>query len=196
MRLRRINFTRYERVATAVFCLSIISSPAQANPFATAFERAEVQYMKRLADVQNATPGKLKKFSTDGCSGGLSASWELLASIVPKLNNKIGAQPPWLNCCTVHDRVYWKGETENGFQKRLDADEQLRACVVATGQRASVAIAVKWRKPREEVEERFNWAAAMMYQAVRLGGQPCSGLSWRWGYGWPLCSEVGKSVEP
>ena len=29
--------------------------------------------------------------------------------------------------------------------------------------------------------------ASLMYRAVRLGGIPCSGLPWRWGYGWPEC---------
>ena len=27
----------------------------------------------------------------------------------------------------------------------------------------------------------------LMYRAVRIGGIPCSGLPWRWGYGWPEC---------
>ena len=29
--------------------------------------------------------------------------------------------------------------------------------------------------------------AELMYRAVRIGGIPCSGLPWRWGYGWPEC---------
>ena len=38
---------------------------------------------------------------------------------------------------------------------------------------------------------RVDWAyetiSEAMYQAVRAGGAPCSGLPWRWGYGWPQC---------
>jgi hypothetical protein len=33
----------------------------------------------------------------------------------------------------------------------------------------------------------YQGIADLMYRAVRLGGIPCSGLPWRWGYGWPAC---------
>jgi hypothetical protein len=37
------------------------------------------------------------------------------------------------------------------------------------------------------VDEAYAAIADAIFAAVRLGGAPCSGLSWRWGYGFPNC---------
>jgi hypothetical protein len=39
----------------------------------------------------------------------------------------------------------------------------------------------------QEVETLYAAIAALMYRAVRVGGMLCTGLPWRWGYGWPEC---------
>ena len=39
----------------------------------------------------------------------------------------------WLKCCTEHDQKYWAGGT---FDERLQADQELRACVKSTGEPA------------------------------------------------------------
>ena len=39
----------------------------------------------------------------------------------------------------------------------------------------------------DQVEVLYDSIAGLMYRAVRIGGVPCSGLPWRWGYGWPAC---------
>ena len=38
-----------------------------------------------------------------------------------------------------------------------------------------------------QVTTLYRDIADSMHAAVRLGGMPCTGLSWRWGYGWPQC---------
>lgn len=108
----------------------------------------------------NALPdAPLTPFASDGCSGGLSTVWTALAEDLP-----------FEACCITHDRVYHAGGAETtaraGYDARLRADIALQACVAETGGQV---------------------IADAMYQAVRLGGQPCSGLSWRWGYGRAGC---------
>ncbi len=43
-------------------------------------------------------------FTTDGCSGG----------IYRKIFRR---DPPWLGCCTEHDKLYWQGGTRVMFGK-------------------------------------------------------------------------------
>ena len=38
-----------------------------------------------------------------------------------------------------------------------------------------------------DVMKAFAVAGRIMYDAVRIGGMPCTGSPWRWGYGWPGC---------
>ncbi|MCC7348845.1 MAG: hypothetical protein IT538_15760 [Variibacter sp.] len=59
-------------------------------------------------------------FTTDGCSGGMTAAWRLL----------LRRDPPWNGCCVDHDRLYWPGGTA---AERRSADAKLRACVAARG---------------------------------------------------------------
>ena len=114
-------------------------------------------------------------FTTDGCSGGMSALWSDLARRQPGLFPPGQSRPPWEDCCTVHDRAYHDAagarDAATSFESRLSADRSLRTCVIAS------APAGRDR----------NVLAEAMFAAVRLGGGPCSGLPWRWGYGFPDC---------
>jgi hypothetical protein len=84
-------------------------------------------------------------------------------------DGKLGDGRLWCDCCFAHDIAYWRGGTE---AERKESDQALRSCVLE-----------KTRDPR---------LAAMMYEAVRLGGSPVF-LNWyRWGYGWPY----GRGYEP
>ncbi|MDE1461883.1 hypothetical protein [Spartinivicinus poritis] len=74
--------------------------------------------------------------------------------------------PVWEYCCILHDKVYWQGGTA---QQRLKADNNLQQCVIQAG---------------------YPRLADLMYHAVRAGGGPCTGLPWRWGYGWPHCTLI------
>lgn len=90
----------------------------------------------------------------------------------------------------------------NGSRLRQLADEELRSCVLATRESsaliaASFAAQVGTFRNPEPVNNRVNHAseldrlyplaAELMYRVVRVGGMPCSGLPWRWGYGSPPC---------
>lgn len=107
---------------------------------------------------------ELKPFDSDGCSSfpdGTPSQQDL-----------------WLQCCTAHDRAYWKGGT---YQERLDADLELRRCVAQVNE--------------PEI-------AAVMLVGVRVGGSPVFPTRFRWGYGWnwprwygPLSEDELQQVE-
>lgn len=148
----------------------------------------EREQMHRLADVQ-AKPGvSIDRFRSDGCSGGLSAAWQFLANTSPDFARTAGDLPPWEHCCVEHDRHYWRGLAENGFENRLAADRELRACVLRTGDTEQYRLAEKLGLSPRDVREAFDVVGDMMFRAVRLGGGPCTGLPWRWGHGWPDCT--------
>jgi hypothetical protein len=147
---------------------------AAQNPLDAISESLERDQMKRLAAQQRRPGIHISAFRSDGCSGGMSQSWSMLAESLPLFADYAGKKPPWEHCCVAHDRDYWRGETRNGFEQRQQSDARLRACVLETGDQSGAEI-------------------ALMYQAVRLGGGPCTGLPWRWGHGWPECS---AALEP
>ncbi|MGD8559011.1 MAG: hypothetical protein PVF34_13305 [Gammaproteobacteria bacterium] len=154
--------------------------------------RLENISLEKLAHVQADPHNKPAPFTTDGCSGGLSDGWEYLADRFSSFREQLGLKPPWEACCIAHDRAYWKGETSDGYEKRLQADKELRQCVIDTGHRRSGELAERLETSAEQMEDAFNVAAALMYRAVRLGGKPCTRLPWRWGYGWPPCPLIMK----
>jgi hypothetical protein len=93
-------------------------------------------------------------FTTDGCSGGMSAFWQHLVKPFTKTDI------PWRDCCVTHDKDYWMGGT---WKDRQNADQALRECVSARG---------------------YPITGFLMYWGVRAGGSPLWVFSWRWGYGW------------
>src|SRR5262249_41676176 len=103
------------------------------------------------------------RFSSDGCSGGMSWIWR----------STTGAPPPWEGCCVVHDFAYWQGGTR---ADRRAADRALRLCVQRkAGEYALVGFCLVWL---------LGW---IMWLGVRLVGGPYLPLHFRWGYGgrWP-----------
>lgn len=150
-------------------------------------ERLEQLSLDKLSYIQSRPENSIDPFTTDGCSGGMSDGWRYLSNVFPSFDNRDGNKPLWEDCCVAHDRVYWRGETDKGYMKRKQADLNLRACVVETGKSASEELARKYNTSVSEMEKSFEVAADLMYRAVRIGGKPCSGLPWRWGYGWPNC---------
>ncbi len=167
------------------------------NPLEAIAEDVEREQMKRL-NAQQKRPGiHITAFRSDGCSGGMSQSWSTLAESLPLFATYAGNQPPWEHCCVAHDRDYWRGETQNGFELREQSDARLRACVLETGQQRGAEIAEKLGLSQQEVVDMIQITGEVMYQAVRLGGAPCTSLPWRWGPGWPECSaplEPGNQI--
>lgn len=138
---------------------------------------------------------RLTAFETDGCSGGLSAGWRLVADAFPDFAEAYAAHPPWEACCVTHDRAYHAAggatSAEESWQARLDADAALRSCVAGTAEGQVAAMTQLHDVTPEQVRAGYRAIAAAMYHAVRLGGGPCSGLPWRWGFGYPDCLPFG-----
>jgi len=118
-------------------------------------------------------------FTTDGCSGGMSDFWSSLSSQFPALTKDLGDRLPWERCCVSHDRAYYDAAgtdtASESFTARISADQALRKCVATLG----------LVEPKYATE--YTALSNVIYAAVRLGGLPCSGLPWRWGYGRPSC---------
>lgn len=177
--------------------LLLLSPPvASADPLTDAMRVLEQEQMSLLARQQNRPGVVIDPFNSDGCSGGLSAAWSYLAEMLPEFRQRVGELPPWEHCCIEHDKSYWRGESRDGYAKRKQADQQLRACVRQTGRQQSEELAARLQQPAEQIEQMFDNAADMMYQAVRLGGGPCTGLPWRWGHGWPECEIFVDDIMP
>ena len=158
------------------------------NPLEGIVEALESQQMKRLAAQQNRPGIQIDRFNSDGCSGGMSSTWSYLADVLPAFVTYAGDQPPWEHCCVAHDLHYWRGITDNGFSLREQADAELRQCVKLSGKEQGDEIAAVLGLPKQDVIEFIDLTGELMYQAVRIGGAPCTGLPWRWGHGWPGCS--------
>lgn len=140
-----------------------------------------------------ARPGStLAPFETDGCSGGLSDAWQLAARQFPDFALVHESSPPWENCCVTHDAAYHDAagalDVRASFAARLTADKILKSCVVATGTERVDEIVATYQVSPAQIETAYAAIAQAMFVAVRLGGAPCSGLPWRWGYGYPSCS--------
>ncbi len=180
----------------AMLVMLVLTSQSHATDVAVSPLRVDISFenwqMSLLARVKSAYPDKLIAFHTDGCSGGLSDGWKYVAQAMPAFSEKFGESPPWEYCCVEHDRAYWRGETENGYNLRLNADLQLRACVEQFGNEQKAIYAKRFSLQPETVQHHINIGASLMYRAVRLGGKPCSFLPWRWGYGWPHCIQGYK----
>ncbi len=131
-------------------------------------------------------------FETDGCSGGLSASWRFVAETFPKFSALYEAHPPWEYCCVTHDHAYHNAggasRAEESFEARLSADDTLRVCVKQHGEDNADEYAARYDMAPDQIRTAHSVTAEAMYTAVRLGGGPCSGLPWRWGFGYPGCS--------
>ena len=147
---------------------------------------------EQLTALKARAGSVLAEFTTDGCSGGLSIGWEYLAHKIKDFQTSHGNEPPWQSCCISHDREYHTGglrETiaENSFQARKEADMALKDCVLQIGLKRGPELRTEYNISPRELEIIYTGIADLMYRSVRIGGMPCTGLPWRWGYGWPEC---------
>lgn len=154
--------------------------------------RLEIGRHERLLATLHRPDAALGSFVSDGCSGGLSAGWEFAVSVLPEIGELHGRQPPWEDCCVAHDRLYHRGgagaeDASASFAARLAADEDMRLCVIAEGERRKPRLMADYGVSASTVELLYQGIAGAMYRAVRLGGVPCTPLPWRWGFGWPRC---------
>lgn len=141
---------------------------------------------------------ELTPFASDGCSGGLSASWRWAARQFPRIGELYEEHPPWEYCCVIHDRAYHDAggasEAEDSYDLRLSADRALRTCVTEHGERHATGYAERFDMTPDQIRGVHAITADAMYGAVRIGGGPCSGLPWRWGFGYPGCSVLNGAA--
>lgn len=154
--------------------------------------RLEMDRHQHLVARKTMPDARLAKFSSDGCSGGLSVGWEYLSGKIPAFSTRHGMRPAWESCCVTHDRAYHaagprQASATESYQARKQADLALKACVLETGRQRAPVLIAEYDVSAEDVDFIYTTIADLMYQAVRLGGLPCTGLPWRWGYGWPAC---------
>lgn len=147
---------------------------------------------EQLAMIKRDPNNSLAAFTTDGCSGGLSEGWKFIAGKIESFHATYGMQPPWESCCVSHDHLYHTGGRRQAtaiesFTARQDADRALKQCVSETGAEKAPELAEQTNLSVNEIQTLYGVVADLMYRAVRIGGVPCSGLPWRWGYGWPEC---------
>jgi hypothetical protein len=154
--------------------------------------RLELERHAMLLERIRQPDTRLNDFTTDGCSGGMSAGWQLLAEKIPRFHASYGDHPPWEACCETHDRAYHRGGKDaddplQSFTTRRRADLALRQCVITVGRADSPLQSKKFNISKDEILRLYTIAAELMFRAVRIGGMPCTALPWRWGYGWPQC---------
>lgn len=145
-----------------------------------------------------AEPGSgLAPFASDGCSGGLSAAWRSLSDRFPRFAQAHRDTPPWEPCCVTHDRAYHRADgaraAQESYDLRLAADEAFRTCVYETRRGREALLAGRYGLTPHQIETAYAVLSDAMFDAVRIGGLPCSGLPWRWGYGYPPCRDPAKA---
>ena len=180
-----------------IACNASAQDSATYHPTMDAIERQlELGSHERLLARIAENDAVVNAFTTDGCSGGLSTSWDQLATRFPEFADRHGEQPPWQECCVAHDRRYHTGgagarSAAASFERRKAADLELQACVVDVGIQRSESLEEIYGLSEDQVRGLYESLSELMYRAVRLGGIPCTTQPWRWGYGWPLCRSGG-----
>lgn len=119
--------------------------------------RTKPDLWEKITDIPEFDPEK----HSDGCSGGMSASYALLPQAV---RDRFGETLCWRECCVVHDRAYYYGGTR---EEKEAADEALKKCVS--------------KKLDDEIVGVLLGSA--MEAAVHIGGLPYFSTAYRWGYG-------------
>lgn len=178
--------------ATAMVCL-LGAGPAVAQDGPAV---SELWLHRGLMAVIDAPETELVPFTTDGCSGGMSGVWATVAGISPEFVDMHGNNPPWEACCVTHDEVYYNaGEATNALesqQARYAADRALQSCVADAAPDQVERLGALYDLSESDVLSLYALLAESMFHAVRIGGAPCTGLSWRWGYGFPHCSPFAQ----
>ena len=193
----RLTVSRLLLPVTALLCCTVNGADGNGKSGAAidALEHQLEMGRHELLAARKARPdGVLAPFTTDGCSGGLSVGWEYLAGKIRGFHAIHGTHPAWEACCITHDQAYHAGgprkaTADQSFEARKAADLTLKACVLETGVERIPELSAEYDVPAREVEILYTAIAELMYRAVRIGGMPCTGLPWRWGYGWPECDE-------
>lgn len=148
---------------------------------------AEVNQMQQLKQVKAIH--QLAPFVSDGCSGNVSKNWRRAVAQMSEISQTLaetfqGAENvPFEYACVEHDRAYHLGE--GGYVGRLQADLQLRTEIISFGIDNAATIQVRTRlNTPEEAIFLYELLAEAIYRGVRIGGAPCTGEPYAWGYGY------------
>ncbi len=174
----------------ALFFALLLPCPSLAQDPTSNLQRSlELPAHRSLMEI--ASKSELSDFVSDGCSGGLSSSWRVVADLFPNFAEVHNEAPPWEECCVAHDLTYHNAggaaSADESFDARLAADEVLRSCVVEEGSRRRNDLAKDYDVSPDLIDRAYQAVGDSMFTAVRFGGGPCSGLPWRWGFGYPGC---------
>lgn len=167
------------------------AEPPDPTPADDLLRAVEMPAQRSLMQVIQGAGHEPSPFVSDGCSGGLTSSWRAVSAWFPGFAGTHQDRPPWEACCRVHDRAYHRAggarSAEDGYAARLAADEAFHACVRATGTRRAPELSARYGLTEAQVLAVYDAIADAMFRAVRFGGAPCSGLPWRWGFGYLHC---------
>lgn len=143
--------------------------------------------MKQLAEAKEHYP--IDAFISDGCSGNASRGWsvavEELSKISPRFDGLYADTKniPFEYACIAHDESYHVGE--GGYAARLLADHTLRSDIIFYGITNTEKIKERTGlRTDEEAMFLYEVVAETVYRSVRLGGAPCTGTPYAWGFGY------------
>ena len=187
--------------ALAVLCVAALALVLGKNSVWISATKIQHDFERKAHETLLRSIGdndqSLSAFSSDGCSGGLSTAWRALSKRFPALAEAHQDTPPWEQCCQTHDLAYHGAggakEPHESYALRLAADKALTHCVRETGRGRIPDLATRYGLSESQIEDAYKVLAETMFDAVRAGGLPCSGLPWRWGYGYPPCSGLAEN---
>lgn len=147
----------------------------------------EAQRMTQLELMKDRI--QLSKFETDGCSGNVSDAWRIVVDRISRVSDDFSERYaeaqniPFEYACIEHDQIYHRGE--GGYAGRLQADNQLRNEIISYAINNTAEIKHRTNLgTKEEVLALYEKIAEAVFHAVRIGGAPCSGKHYAWGFGY------------
>ncbi len=147
----------------------------------------EADAMRQLAIMQQQTTHA--PFTSDGCSGNVSAGWKQVIQLLSETSEEFSRtyanaeSIPFESACIAHDQSYHLGN--GGYVGRLRADMKLRTDIIEYA--ITNVSTIKERTgltTDEQVIFLYEILAEAVYRGVRLGGAPCTGMPYAWGYGY------------
>lgn len=189
------NIFTQKRTYVVIFFLIIgVFAYTRLYPTITIIPVSENKQMEQLERTKELYTKS--EFISDGCSGDLSSTW---TNVISELNDSFPSfkenypNPetlPYEAACIEHDRAYHNGE--GGYIGRLRADNKLREDIIVYGiENTETLKKSTGLETDEEVVFLYERIAGLVYQGVRLGGAPCTGMPYAWGYGY----NEGNCVE-
>jgi heme exporter protein D len=153
----------------------------------TVTPQAERERMERLEQAKQRHT--LAPFVSDGCSGMVSEAWTLAVQQIGAFSKDMNERYadatsiPFQFACEAHDRLYHAGE--GGYVARFIADNKLRTDIHEYALTHREEIRTRAGLSSDEAAlYLYDIIADLVYHGVRVGGAPCSGKPYAWGFGY------------